>query len=176
MLPAVVCSIDVSGLDAARLEAVLADVRLAQRSLDGAVLRLGARANVLARAGHSAGAEETVRGAGAVSARQARKEAERAKAVETMPSLADAASAGKISGEHVDVLARQTTKLSEEQRSSLDHEALIERAKELPVETFERHLRRQVQRVTADGGLADTVAKQAESNLRHWYDRETGMG
>lgn len=165
-----------SGLDSNGLQQVLTDVRLAQRSLDGAVLRLGVQANILAKAGRAAGAEETVRGGGAVSARQAKREADRTRAAETMPGLARAAGAGEISGEHIDVMARHTSKLSEEQRSRLDHDALVERAKDLPVETFERRLRREVREVTADGGLAETVAKQAESNLRHWFDRETGMG
>jgi hypothetical protein len=172
----VVASIDVSMLNADGLKHALAHVRRAQRSLDGAVLRLGAQANVLAGSGRSATAEETVRGAGMVSARQAKREAVRTEAAEAIPSLADAVSAGEISGEHIDVIARQTAKLSEEQRSRLDHDALVERAKDLPVETFESHLRRQIREVTADGGLADTVAKQAASDLRHWFDRETGMG
>lgn len=175
-LPAALTSYDVTGFCEADLKSALADIRLAQRSLDGAVLRLGARANVLARSGQAAPAEETVRGAGAISARQARREADRAKAAESMPTLTDAACAGEISGEHIDAMARHTAKLSDDQRSRLDHAALIERAKELPVESFDRLLRREIRRATTDGGLADTAAKQAASELRHWFDHEAGMG
>lgn len=175
-LPASLASFDVSGFDEANLKTTLADIRLAQRSLDGAVLRLGARANMLAKSGNAAPAEETVRGAGAVSARQARREADRTSAAEAIPALTEAARTGNISGEHIDAIARHIAKLPKDQRSRLDETTLIKRAKDMPVETFDRLLRREIKKTTTNGRLADTTTKQAASELRHWFDQETGMG
>lgn len=174
-LPLLVAGLDVSQFGETELAALLAEARVAQRCLDGLVMRIGVRSNQLAALSGAASAEESLGGDGTVSSRQARRDAARAKAAESIDGLRDAVSNGETSGEHVDAIARHTAKLSEEQRAALDFESLIDQAKHLPSETFDRLVKRRVEQAT-DHGLGDTKAKQAASEFRHWFDRRTGMG
>ncbi|MEM9650799.1 MAG: DUF222 domain-containing protein [Actinomycetota bacterium] len=117
-----------------------------------------------------------MRSAGAVGARQARREAARAEAAEQLPGLVDAMADGRISGEQVDSIARHRERLSESGQTGLDVESLIDRAAGMPPETFDRLVKRHIDAVIGDGGLGDTVVKQAASEFRHWFDHNTGMG
>lgn len=175
-LPSALSVVDVSACDEASLGQMLGAVRAAQRSLDGLVMRIGVRSNRLAAAGSAAPAEEFLRGAGAVGARAARREAARAETADAIRGLEDAVLSGRTSAEHVDCLARHGAKLTEEQRAVFDFESLVERSADLPPETFDRLVKRRVDAVVADHGLADTKAKQAASEFTHWFDRQTGMG
>ncbi|MGH1492841.1 MAG: hypothetical protein ACRBK7_26175, partial [Acidimicrobiales bacterium] len=167
---------DVSGFGESDLEVVLSEVRATQRRLDGLVTRIGVRCNQLAAEGTSRPAEEALRGDGKIGARQARRESARAEAAERVEGLGEAASAGETTGEHVDSIARHTAKLSDEQRASFNFGDLVERAKRMLPEAFDRHVKRCVDSAMADGGLGDTKAKQAASEFRHWFDHSTGMG
>ena len=55
-------------------------------------------------------------------------------------------------------------------------DGLVGLAGRVPVETFNRKMRAEADRVQGDHGLADTVAKQQASEFRHWFDHSTGMG
>ncbi len=175
-LPAVLSAVDVSQYQEASLGELLGAVRAAQRSLDGLVMRIGSRSDRLAAEGTAAPADEFLRGAGAVGSRVARREASRVQAAEAIGGLSEAVASGQTSGEHVDCLARHSKKLTDEQRANFDFASLIERSKDLPPETFDRLVKRQVQAVAADHGLADTTAKQNASEFTHWFDPQTGMG
>ena len=89
--PARVAALDVSVAGEAELQAVLVEVRAAQRCLDGLTMRIASRSNQLAAEGRSAPATETMRGDGAVGIQQARKEAARAEIGE-LAGIVDAAS------------------------------------------------------------------------------------
>lgn len=168
-------SSDVSRLDRAEVDSTLADIRRLQRGLDGLVMRLGARAAELATNGKSGSAEEVLRGSGTVGTNQARREAARADVVSNLPELAAAASDGMTTGEHIDALARQLPKLSEADRAALPLQEIVAKARDLPVETFDRFVRREVQRVTGSR-LRDSAAKRKASEFRHWFDDRSGMG
>lgn len=171
-----VSEVEVCAFGEADVRMLLGGVRGMQRCLDGLIMRLGVRANQLAEAGASAPAVDVLRSDGLVGSRQARRESARADLAGSIDGLAEAVLAGEASGEHVDVLARSTACLSDDQREHLDLSALIEKARDLPVETFERTVRRAIRAVTADHDLADTDSKRAASEFRHWFDRDTGMG
>lgn len=155
---------------------MLSGLRTAQRCIEGLMIRVGDRANALAATGRAAPAAETMRADGVVGARQARREAARVAAAADIPGLCDVVVGGEVSGEHVDVLVRHTRDLDDAQRAALDTGALINRAKHLPPETFSRLVKRTVDAVVDDNGLADTVEKQAASEFRHWFDQHSGMG
>lgn len=174
--PSCVAPLDLGACDEASLRTVLAEVRTAQRCLEGLAIRIAGRSNELAALGRAAPAAETMRADGAVAARQARREAARATLAAEVPGVEAAVMFGHISGDHVDSLARHRSRLSEEQRADLDVEPLLDRASGLPAETFDRLVKRQVDKLIADHGLADTVTKQAASEFRHWFDRDSGMG
>lgn len=177
-VPLYVPGFDVSRFDEADLAGLLVDVRMAQRCLDGLVMRIGVRSNELARSGRAAPTDETIRGtgSGSVGSRQARREAKRADAAESLDGLGAAVSKGEASGEHVDAIARRTGKLTDEQRQSIDFDSLIEKAKELPADVFDRLVKRAVDVALRDHGLADAKAKREASDFRHWFDHKTGMG
>jgi hypothetical protein len=111
-----------------------------------------------------------------VGAGQARREARRVEVAAEVSGVAEALAAGEVSGEHVDALARHAEKLSAEQRAGFDFDAAVEQAKQLPPETFNRYMKRAVEREQADHGLSDTMAKQAAAEFRHWFDDAAGMG
>lgn len=173
---AIVGDIDVADAGEAELRAVLAEVRAVQRRLDGLVVRIGVRCDLLAAAGAGAPARETMRGDGGVGAHQAAREAGRIEIAQQVGGLIEAASSGQVGGEHVDSIARHARRLPEETRAGFDFEELIGRAEGLPPETFDRLVRRRVDAAIADHGLGDAVAKRASSEFRHWFDDSTGMG
>lgn len=158
------------------LAALLMATRNIQRRLDGLVMQIAERSNQLAADGRSAPAEEAVRGGGAVGARQARREAARAQTAAVFPGLQEAVSSGATSGEHVDAINRHTTKLSDEQRARLDLGPIVDAAKRMPVESFARLIKRRADAARADHGLAESEAKRAASEFRHWFDEQTGLG
>ena len=171
-----VAGLDVSEFDAQAVSSELAAARQVQRVLDGLITRLGQRANQLAKRGRSAAADEVLLGSGTVGSTQAKREAARAAATDQMPAVGRALSAGAVSGDHVDVLARATADLTPEQSGALDLDSLIDDAGRLPVETFRKKVRRAVDTAIGDHGLKDTIAKQQASEFRHWVDGRTGMG
>lgn len=175
-LPDLVSAVDMSSLAERELKVWLADVRSAQRALDGMAMAIAARSDHLAAAGGSPPAEEVMRGGGAVSAGQARRESRRAKAAQFVPGLVGAASLGLVSADHVDSIARNALRLSEEQRQKVDFESLVPAARELPPETFDRLVKRTVRAAVPADPLADTEAKQAASEFRHWFDHHEDMG
>lgn len=169
---------DITSCGEASLVGLLGDVRQAQRCLDGLVMRIGVRANELAKEGRSALAEETIKGSdnNSVGSRQARREAKRAKTAEDVNGLGDAVANGETSGDHADSIGRHTSKLSEEQRVSFNFDGLVAKAKTMTADEFDRLVKRRVDDAMCDHGLADANEKRAASEFRHWFDPKTGMG
>jgi hypothetical protein len=168
--------LDLSEATERELEALLADARLVQRCLDGLVVRAGARANQLSETGYAPPAPEFLRGDGSVSSSQARRESRRVKAAAANPDMVKALTSGRISGEHIDAIARHTSNLESDVSSRVDLDALLKQAAHLPPETFNRYVKRHVDAARGDHGLHDTLAKQQASQFRHWFDESTGMG
>ncbi len=96
---------------------------------------------------------------------------------EAMPSLGEALADGLVGAEHLDAIARTTKNVDEPTREALNglQEELVEAAARMPVDTFKRHLRRQVDRLRNDHGLERALAQRARSELRYWAD-DDGMG
>ncbi len=170
-----IASIDVASLNADDLGEVLAEARKVQRVLEGFVARIAARADSLAVDGRSAPSDELLRARGGVSARQARLEARRAHVIARFPELGPALDDGATTGEHLDALARTTDGLTAEQLAPMDRNELLNKATALPVETFQRSVKRTVDAIT-DYGRAGAVTDQDRSELRCWFDQTTGMG
>jgi len=116
-------------------------------------------------------------GVGDVSAGTARKEAARAGMADAMPSLGQALIDGRVGAEHLDAIARTANGLDEPTREALSglQDDLVEAAGRMPVDTFNRHLRRQVDRIRDDHGLSRALAQRARSELKYWIDKD-GMG
>lgn len=168
---------DVSELDETGLRAATSEIRTAERSLASIKLEIGQRANELAESGAGADAGLTLLGVGDVSASTARSEAARADVAAAMPALAGALADGNIAGEHLDAIARASKHLDDHTQAALRNRGneLAEAAARMPVDSFNRHVRRQVDELRNDHGLDRSQQQRARSEFRSWTDA-TGMG
>jgi len=168
---------NVSLLDEGELRTATAEIRTTERLLAAFKMRVGQRANELSLAGAGADAGTTLLGVGDVSAGTARTEAARADVAEHMPGLADALTDGRIAGEHLDAVARATKNLDAKTHTALQdgEEALVDAASRMPVDVFNRHVRRRVDQIRNDHGLERAQQQRAQSEFRSWTDA-TGMG
>ncbi len=169
--------VEVAGLDEHGLRVATSGIRNLERAAASLKLRIGQRANQLAAAGAGADAGAVLLGVGDVSAGTARKEAARADVVDTMPSLGSALADGLVGAEHLDAIARTARSLDEPTRQALAglQDGLVEAAGRMPVDTFNRHLRREVDRIRHDHGLSRALQQRARSELKYWIDKD-GMG
>jgi hypothetical protein len=174
LLPVDVAGFAVGGLSGEGVVGLLATVRDAQRALDGLVVRLGLRADELAESGDGGDARDVlVRG---VRGSTARRETGRVRVAARWPKVGEALTAGAISADHVDSLARRLSPLSEDQQTTIDVDGLVAQACRLPADTFDTIVKRAVDDARGDGGLGDTEQRRAASEFRHWYDAADGMG
>ncbi len=163
-------TVDVSRLDPAELDDLVAAARVTERSIDALLLRAARRAADLAAEGRGPGPEGILGGRGAVSASLARAEAARAGAATAMPSFASALADGAVGAGHLDAVARALHQAGEPEREVLTsrEKSLLEAAERLSVDSFSRHLGRVVQRVREQVGTANDPL---ESELRLWQGR-----
>ena len=102
--------------DLASLTALNASVKAFTAYVD---VRIARRANALKNTGESAGGFATVLD-GNGSGRDAKAAEERDRACATVPGFEDTLAEGEVSAEHVDVLARLTKGLSDEERLEVE--------------------------------------------------------
>lgn len=143
-------------------------------------MRCARRANQLREQDRDRGGFETILDASG-SARDAKAAGERDRACATVPPLEDALANGDVSAEHVDVVAKHTRDLSDEERAEVTDRAddLTARATGTTAWNFERQLKdiirdiRNRHRARSD---ADELAKQqAASSVKQWTEEDTGM-
>ncbi len=174
--PGHVADLDVSTADEAELREALAQVRTAQRCLEGLTVRIGVRANALASQGLAAPALETLRSQGMVGAAHARQEARRVEVAEAAPHVIEGLDSGHLCGEHIDAIARQTARLTDEQRDKFDYRTVVAQGARLAPEPFKRFLKHTIDTIQSDHGLGDTMTARRASRFRHWFDDKTGLG
>ena len=142
-------------------------------------VRIARRANALKNAGESAGGFATVLD-GNGSARDAKAAEERDRACATVPGFEDALADGDVSAEHVDVLARLTKGLSDEERLEVESasEQLLADAQG-SAWNFERRLKLLIADIKARTRPHDDVEEaerqKAASTVKRWTDKDTGM-
>ncbi len=165
-----ISSADLSTLDPAELDEVVAAARLTERSIDALLVQAARQAVALAEAGKGPGPEAILGGRGAVSASLVRAEAARAGAASAMPSFASALARGSVGAGHLDAVARALQQASGAEREALARreEALLAAAGRLSVDSFGRHLGRVVQQVREQLGTSD---EPPETDLRMWQGR-----
>ena len=142
-------------------------------------MRIARRANQLKCSGESAGGFDTLLD-GNGSARDAKAAEERDRACATVPGFEDALADGAVSAEHVDVLARLTKGLSDEER--LEVEAASDRLLADAASSawnFERKLKALIADIksrTRPGNDVDEAERQrAASSVKRWTDTVSGM-
>lgn len=115
------------------------------------------------------------------SERDARAAIDRSRACNAIPGFDAALDAGEVSGEHLDVLARHTRQLNDQERSELAAEAgeLVHSATNGTTSMFERALRERINTIkartnpNADVDLLDR--QRAQSRIVRRTDPVTGM-
>ncbi len=169
-------ALDVSRCCAEELDALVEALRGVQSSVDAALIRIGVRAAALAADGRGAPAGEVLTGKGQVRARTARREAARADLASRSPALEQVLTGGTIGPDHLDSLVRRLGPLDDADLASLEIDGLLADAGHLPADTFDAALRRAVDAEREDGGATEARSTRASSEVRHWFDRRTGMG
>ena len=173
----VVGSCDPSALDTVALRAAAARARELQRAVDALLMRIARRSDELAARGDGPDACEVMLGTGEVSARQARTDAARSVVAATLPEVSDAAEAGRIGGEHLDVIAIGSRGLDEAEQAAIVEQAglIAAAAASQPVDVFNKWFRQRVNVIRQDHGRQQTADQRAEASFRHWRGRD-GMG
>ena len=142
-------------------------------------MRISRRANELKSVGESAGGFATLLD-GNGSARDAKSAEERDRACATVPGFEDALADGDVSAEHVDVLARVTKDLSDEERLEVEaaSEQLLADAQG-SAWNFERRLKLLIAGIKARTRPHDDVEEaerqRAASTVKRWTDTVSGM-
>lgn len=169
-------ALDVQDCNTEELDGLVEALRCVQSTVDAALIRIGVRAAALAEQGRGPGAGETLTGRGQVRARTARREAARATLAARSTSLEQSLGGGSLGPDHLDALVRRLGPLEDEELATLDVDGLLAGAERLPADTFDATLRRAVDAGRQDGGAAEAQTARASSEVRHWFDRRTGMG
>jgi hypothetical protein len=168
--------LDVGSLGEAALVELLVSARMLQGAIESLITRVGVRADELAADGRSGTAREILLGEGAVRGHVARAEASRAELAGRSPAVAAALRAGSLDANRLDSLARHTRRLTDDQLTSVPIERLVERAQELPADTFDRVVKQAVEAQLANESPTTAEEQRAASEFRHWFDHRTGMG
>jgi hypothetical protein len=92
------------------------------------------------------------------------------------PALGAALDNGRTSGAHVDAVDALVRDLTTDQIEQVDVQALVGSACDLPVETFRRRWRREINNIIGDHGAGDAKAKRQACRLRMGFNPTTGMG
>ena len=168
---------DVSTLDGPGIKHLLSEVRQTERALTALRVQAGRHSDRLAKAGEAPDAGEAFLGSGDVSGAQARRDTNRARLVDEIPSLGDALDEGTIGGEHLDAISNAAKAFDEDARPLFDAAAsdLVDRSNNTPVDTFKKQVQRLADKVKNDHGLEKARTQRAQSSLSMWKDRD-GMG
>ena len=166
--------LDVSGLGPGGLDELVAAARQAERAVDGLLLRSAQRAAELAAAGEGPGPEGVLSGGGDVSAAGVRAELARVEAADALPAFGAALASGTLGAGHLDTVARALSQTSGAERAALvgRTDGLLDAARRLSVDSFNRHVSRVMQQVREQLG---TSREPVEPELRLWQGRD-GVG
>jgi hypothetical protein len=169
--------VDIEGADRDRLDLVVAARRTVAAHLDSIDIRVVRRSRELAEDGRSEAPADVLRERGRRSSRDAAAATKREQACAEMPSFERALAEGEVSSGHVDALGSATNGLDEAEKEAFKrHEAvLLDDAKRVSVETFDKHCRDLARSVSAGDGADELARQRARNNVRRWVDRITGM-
>ena len=111
------------------------------------------------------------------SRKEAKAAADRAAVCDQLPSFEDALADGTVSAGHVDALANATRHLDEAARSELAtlEADLLAAATRDTIAEFDKDCRDLARLLTGDGGVDELDRQKANSTVRRWIDRVTGM-
>lgn len=144
-------------------------------------MRCARRGNELAAEGRSENGFGLIASEGHHSTRDAHAAVDRDRVCAQLPELDQALAAGAVSGDHVDIVAKHTKGLTDEQRSELSTHGR-ELAAAAAVEStwlFERHTKQLIEKIRAagrpDSDVDQLERQKAASKISRRTDRESGM-
>jgi hypothetical protein len=163
-----------------RIVMLSARVRAWADAVDIAAARRARQLSPASPAGHTptADATEVLSNGGRRSTRDSRAATDRSAVCDRMPGFESALSAGEVTSEHLDAIARATRGLDASGKSAIDGFAndLLDAAKRNGVAEFERDVRDLVRLVTQpDDGTSELDQQKARSKVTRWIDKTTGM-
>ena len=123
--------------------------------------------------------EKSLAEAGNTSLRNSGRLLERAETADAVPAFGTSLDAGRMSGEHVDVLTRTLREMQPAVRGKLVDQAehLVTLAERTTPDEFARRVRDEARRLEADGdGLARLERQRRAIRMNSWTDKSTGMG
>lgn len=172
--------LDVDTMDRAELSEMVSVATAMRSALDALEVRCARRRRELETHGTADSSSSLFGRTGRRSAKEAGRIDERTDTVEALPSFEDALAAGVVAAEHVDALTVARRGLDADARAVFDtHEhELREHAARDGVDAFSRRCRRLARTVIAaqPGSDAEELDRQrANSKIRRWIDKSTGM-
>jgi len=170
---------DPSSCDREGLAGLVAQSQRVRGWLDAFDARIAIRAADLAAQGSCESAGSVLAGRGRRSQRDAERAAARAGVCEDLPTVGDALSEGSISAGHVDAIVAAAAQLGDDagatsQLADLE-ESLLDAARVMPVETFERECQNLARILAGDDGTSRHERHRKARRVRRWVDRQTGM-
>ena len=123
--------------------------------------------------------EKSLAEAGRTSLRQAEQVLHRGETTAAVPEFGVSLDAGRVSGEHVDVLTRTLRQLEPAARAKLidTAENLVLIAELVDVDEFARTVRAEARRLERDSDGLERLERQRRAvRLNSWVDKVTGMG
>ena len=169
-----VAAVDASCADWGVLQGAIEDLRRLKAWVEG-------REVVVARAvaAVSSFPEKSLAEAGRTSLRQAEVVLGLAGTTEVVPALGSSLEAGRVSGEHVDVVTRALRQLEPAVRARLVEAVpgLVPIAEQSTADEFARAVRAEARRLERDGDGLERLERQRRAiRLQSWIEHATGMG
>ena len=168
-------------VDRAELGVLVGHASVLRGFVDACDVRHARRGRELADAGESESPTAVLMDEGRRSGKEAKAAQDRDRVCEQFDGFEYALAAGEVSGDHLDVLARLTKGLSEEVAADVRAEAadLLAAASSEYVSAFERTTKERIATILHAHAPQDESAEldrqRAESNVKRWTDRASGM-
>lgn len=168
-------------VDREQLGALVGHARVLRGFVDACDVRHARRDRELADAGESESPTAVLMDEGRRSGREAKAAQDRDRVCGEFDGFEKALAAGDVSGDHLDVLARLTKHLPNEVAADLRAEAddLLAAASNDYVSQFERSTKERIAHINSRHSPGDEAAEldrqRAESNMKRWNDRASGM-
>jgi Domain of unknown function (DUF222) len=169
-----VAAVDATCADSGLLKAGLDDLRRLKAWVAGREVAFARRISA-----SSSFPEKSLAEAGRTSLRDGEKLLKRAETAEAVPGLGESLDAGRVSGEHVDVLSRALRQLVPAIRPRLLEKApgLVSIAENCSPDEFARAVRDAAHQLERDGDGLERLERQRRAiRLNSWTDKVTGMG
>jgi hypothetical protein len=163
----------VASLSAAEVRSRLAEIKVERARLDAEEASLVGRLNKLASEPSSCVVPEfDVSRYSGLRGRDASRVVQRSVIVDEMPGFGSALASGSIVAGHLDVVADNLKKVSDDDRDRVlaEAEALLRSARRLTVDQFAKHVRSEVARLSADRGLGVFERQRRSTYLRVWNE------